>query len=73
MTFHITWGSIQEWGCNQADTVATYQVLPVTLPIYLPILVRKNDTCISGLGVEWVKNLLIRVKVTESMIESSSK
>ena len=20
-TFHITWGSIQEWGCNQADTV----------------------------------------------------
>ena len=19
--FHITWGSIQEWGCNQADTV----------------------------------------------------
>ena len=22
-TFHITWGSIQEWGCNQADTVVT--------------------------------------------------
>ena len=21
MTFHITWGFIQEWGCNQADTV----------------------------------------------------
>ena len=21
-TFHITWGSIQEWGCNQADTVS---------------------------------------------------
>ena len=21
MTFHITWGSIQEWGYNQADTV----------------------------------------------------
>ena len=20
-TFHITWGSIQEWGCNQADMV----------------------------------------------------
>ena len=20
-TFHIPWGSIQEWGCNQADTV----------------------------------------------------
>ena len=21
LTFHITWGSIQEWGCIEADTV----------------------------------------------------
>ena len=25
-TFHITWGSIQEWGCNIADTVVSNQV-----------------------------------------------
>ena len=23
--FSITWGSIQEWGCNQADTVCYFQ------------------------------------------------
>ena len=23
-TFHITWGSIQEWGCISADTLKTY-------------------------------------------------
>ena len=23
--FLISWGSIQEWGCNQADTVACYR------------------------------------------------
>ena len=23
-TFHITWGSIQEWGCNQADVVVKW-------------------------------------------------
>ena len=23
-TFHITWGSIQEWGGNQADTVVIF-------------------------------------------------
>ena len=24
-TFHITWGSIQEWGSIRADTVAEYE------------------------------------------------
>ena len=26
LTFHITWGSIQEWGCIQEDTVCTIKL-----------------------------------------------
>ena len=28
-TFHITWGSIQEWGCNQADTVCFFREIKI--------------------------------------------
>ena len=31
MTFHITWGSIQEWGYNQADTVTQFSVVLLLL------------------------------------------
>ena len=30
--FHITWGFIQEWGCNIADTVIFFGQLPCFSP-----------------------------------------
>ena len=31
LTFHITWGSIQDWGCIEADTVCTSTYLPISI------------------------------------------